>query len=703
MKKVAVLLVVVLSLMMVADVNVNASAEKAVNIEIQLVDDLGNPLQDAEICYMVSTMDGSIFWNESEQMIYQRGHIELDTWYSDESLLISGFLSGDLYIMMYGDAQGRMVFFETVLSYDDIVEDGMSLSYDLNSVICGIDSSHVENSATDLELYISSKETGNAFKKSWINDKPFGVFNIDADNSNELLALQGDYNVYVWKKDYSNSVFSMSKKNELSIGEALNDDVQFGIEDSEIHYTTRLKNDYLSSHEYVDLTITNSNDSELQLILGKISSRKAEIHLPFELAGQSRSMTIYDENGSVATVEMSKRDTIVGSDIYYKEFSVTFSEDENDLSLYIKMSDENGNIIISEETDKPYNLKITVLDLDDYSVVEEIITTRYFADVEFSMKNGTYGLILEPFNDELVNQYSFMEFKYAGKISKTTFKECFSLDAINDLDFEVFLNEDKSLGAIFEMMNDSKSQMRVEILRGKSGKDESISTFTVSTGKSKEVELELESDYQNIDPNEKIQIVINGWMKREFSIIPELSSDIEGHWCEDVITKFLIGGIVFNKTDDKFEPNSMITRSEFAAFLSNAFTLSTEQNDKTFVDVNTEHKLYDEVMTAANAGLINGYPDGTFMPDNNITRQDAAMVINNVCKNLSVTWSSDNEIDGFTDKEDISSYALTALDLCVANGIIGGRPDKKIDPKANLTRAEASIIIERLLAVIESK
>lgn len=78
-----------------------------------------------------------------------------------------------------------------------------------------------------------------------------------------------------------------------------------------------------------------------------------------------------------------------------------------------------------------------------------------------------------------------------------------------------------------------------------------------------------------------------------------------------------------------FLPNQHITRAEFVELIYNMKLVKDTDGDKTFSDVPQSHPKYNVIMAAANAGLVNGYGDGTFLPNNTITRAQVVTVINN--------------------------------------------------------------------------
>jgi hypothetical protein len=115
-----------------------------------------------------------------------------------------------------------------------------------------------------------------------------------------------------------------------------------------------------------------------------------------------------------------------------------------------------------------------------------------------------------------------------------------------------------------------------------------------------------------------------------FSLFPAavayaLPADIQGHWAEAQISDWFNRGLAEGYSDGTFKPDSTITRAEFAAMVNRAFNF-TETGTTSFSDVSSNKWYAKDVSIAVAAGYIAGYSDGTFRPDNRITRQEAAVI-----------------------------------------------------------------------------
>jgi len=98
-------------------------------------------------------------------------------------------------------------------------------------------------------------------------------------------------------------------------------------------------------------------------------------------------------------------------------------------------------------------------------------------------------------------------------------------------------------------------------------------------------------------------------------------SDTQNFWASRCIQELANRGIVGGYPDGSFRPNNPVTRAEFAALVDRAFlTGSGARGGATFRDVSRNFWAYDAINQAAGAGFLSGYPDGTFRPEQNIPR-----------------------------------------------------------------------------------
>lgn len=173
--------------------------------------------------------------------------------------------------------------------------------------------------------------------------------------------------------------------------------------------------------------------------------------------------------------------------------------------------------------------------------------------------------------------------------------------------------------------------------------------------------------------------------------------DIKSHWAMDEIEILAGKGIISGMSDDYFMPDEKITRAQFAALLFRLLELKSEEYKGMFNDVNAEDWYSTTVESVAKAGIVLGYNDN-FCPNKEISREEMAVMIIRALeyKGISTSTSSVN----FSDKEQISAWAMESVGEAVNMGIIKGMTETTFEPKLGATRAQAAVMIYRLIELL---
>lgn len=200
--------------------------------------------------------------------------------------------------------------------------------------------------------------------------------------------------------------------------------------------------------------------------------------------------------------------------------------------------------------------------------------------------------------------------------------------------------------------------------------------------------------------------------------------DVVGHnWARIDLDTLYSKGIMVSKFSDQFVPEENITRGEFVTLLVKAFELPLDyEGELTFYDVFKNPKfmgnaLYDYkyIETAARYGIVRGRLEGTFAPNELISRQDASIMIARAANLKTSSVISEKQMDRtkknlqklFTDANLIGLYATPAVEAVVKAGLMNGKPNvllqgqKKVtyrfDPAFELKRSEAARIVINVL------
>ncbi|MCF0137940.1 MAG: S-layer homology domain-containing protein, partial [Oscillospiraceae bacterium] len=175
-------------------------------------------------------------------------------------------------------------------------------------------------------------------------------------------------------------------------------------------------------------------------------------------------------------------------------------------------------------------------------------------------------------------------------------------------------------------------------------------------------------------------------------------TDTKGNWAEHEIALVADAGIVGGYPDGSFRPNNNITREQFARVVANFMGYTEEADLSQYTDVNPSDGLTPFVARCVKAGVMGGYSATRMAPKNNITREQAAAMLCRAFK-LDTTGLTGN----FTDRDSITPGLRAEVAALEMTGLIAGYPDGSFRPKANLNRAQMMAIISRLLPDNEGK
>ncbi|WP_152570654.1 OmpL47-type beta-barrel domain-containing protein [Paenibacillus tyrfis] len=182
--------------------------------------------------------------------------------------------------------------------------------------------------------------------------------------------------------------------------------------------------------------------------------------------------------------------------------------------------------------------------------------------------------------------------------------------------------------------------------------------------------------------------------------------DIAGHWAEKEIDRLTAKLIVQGMTERSFNPDAEITRAQFAALLTRALGLQPVPPQGRFKDVAGADWHAGTIETALEAGLIGGFDDGTFRPDAPVTREQMAVMIARAMtlsglKTDGYADKPEETLQGFRDRESISSWARDGVARNVKAGVITGFTDTSYAPNRKANRAEAAVMISRWLTLAQ--
>ncbi|MDP4133191.1 MAG: S-layer homology domain-containing protein [Bacillota bacterium] len=176
-------------------------------------------------------------------------------------------------------------------------------------------------------------------------------------------------------------------------------------------------------------------------------------------------------------------------------------------------------------------------------------------------------------------------------------------------------------------------------------------------------------------------------------------NDLNEHWAKDDIALMKAAGIVSGYSDSNFKPDNNITRAEFCAFLIRSLGLENGKYAGIFTDVSPQSWYAGVVQTVYDMGYSKGITETSFKPNDPITREQIMVMLvrtYNLVKNQAEVQEN-NLSASFADINDVSNYALESVNKAFKLGIVKGNQSNYICPKGLATRAEALVMIRRLL------
>lgn len=169
-------------------------------------------------------------------------------------------------------------------------------------------------------------------------------------------------------------------------------------------------------------------------------------------------------------------------------------------------------------------------------------------------------------------------------------------------------------------------------------------------------------------------------------------------WFYQAVQYAFDNGLMNGISSDTFGPNMTTTRGMIVTIL---YRVEGEPavSGNPFADVEAGAYYADAVAWAAANAIVEGYGNGLFGPDDHITREQLAAILYRYAGYKGIDTSAGEGIDltVYTDFDEISAYALSALQWMVGSGLCEGKGDGVLDPQGDATRAEAAAMLQRYL------
>lgn len=163
-------------------------------------------------------------------------------------------------------------------------------------------------------------------------------------------------------------------------------------------------------------------------------------------------------------------------------------------------------------------------------------------------------------------------------------------------------------------------------------------------------------------------------------------------WYYSAVEYAYENGLMNGVAADRFAPQTTLTRAMMAAVLYNLEGASAGSTAG-FSDVDAESWYADAVNWAAENGIVNGFEDGTFRPDDNLTREQMAAFLYNYAEYKGCDLTASDDLAAFTDAGEVGTWAMDVVKWAVGSDLLHGTSDTTLAPKGTATRAEVATVL----------
>lgn len=169
------------------------------------------------------------------------------------------------------------------------------------------------------------------------------------------------------------------------------------------------------------------------------------------------------------------------------------------------------------------------------------------------------------------------------------------------------------------------------------------------------------------------------------------------YWASGFIQELANRGVIQGFPDGTFRPNEPVTRAQFAAMIRQAFNASRVRNPINFVDVSQNYWAYTAIQEAYSTGFMTGYPGNQFNPNQNIPRAQVLVSLSSGL-NYASRGQVENVLQIYSDAPEIPGYARSGIAAATEQRLVVNYPDVQLlAPNQVATRAEVAAFIYQAL------
>lgn len=242
-------------------------------------------------------------------------------------------------------------------------------------------------------------------------------------------------------------------------------------------------------------------------------------------------------------------------------------------------------------------------------------------------------------------------------------------------------------------LNDMGSNRGVSIMRDESRMDGMGCPIQMSTANS------LQAIKKSLEPFDLSPFanMTGAAVPTQLQMFPDVPN---GYWASCPIDKLATNDVVVGYPDRLFKPSKTISRAEFATMLVKGFdqNMYSYAPEKLFSDVPTNHWASSAITVAVHQNLLKGYPNGTFMPNHNVTRAEALCALAKGVKCPEVDKCKAQQIlSQYSDGNTVPEWAQIPIATALEKGALNDSPNPRmIAPFKDATRAEIASMLQNI-------
>ena len=168
-------------------------------------------------------------------------------------------------------------------------------------------------------------------------------------------------------------------------------------------------------------------------------------------------------------------------------------------------------------------------------------------------------------------------------------------------------------------------------------------------------------------------------------------------WYGDAVDYVYNNGLMSGVSSVVFSPDANMSRAMLVTVLYSLAGKPAASSSEPFVDVVSSDWFYKPVVWAYSNGIVSGTSPNTFYPDNNITREQMVAIFAKYAAYKGLKTPASANLNGYSDRYAVSSYALDAFKWAVSAGIISGTSSTTLGPQGFATRAQCAVIMRQFV------